>query len=218
LFGKFSRRRRRQALGALCVLITGVLLFVVAPALSNADTLEQVIAATWPANEQAEAIGVAYEESGGNPTALNPSGAYCLFQLMPETAAGMGANYEALSDPYYCSKVAAQLQDAYGWGPWVAYPASGASMGMGNIEVGGTGASTASASASASASATATATASAPSQATGWPQRAGGTYRVSAGDNPSSIAAQVGVSLHYLLRVNKLGYYDYIYPGDILYY
>jgi LysM repeat protein len=45
-----------------------------------------------------------------------------------------------------------------------------------------------------------------------------GIYIVQPGDNPSSIASALGVGVNYLLRMNGLGYYDYIYAGEKLYY
>jgi hypothetical protein len=83
------------------------------------------------------AVGVAYEESGGRADARNPSGAYGLFQVMPETAKGVGANYSKLGDPIYNSQVGKKVYDMQGWGAWVAYPPSKKSMAQGNMPVTG---------------------------------------------------------------------------------
>jgi hypothetical protein len=108
-------KRLSVLLSALAVAV----LLAAAPA--QAQTLGQVIDATWPENEEAMATAIAYRESGGVADAYNPSsGAFCLFQLLPSTAAGIGADYSALADPYYCSAQAARLQDLYGWSPWAA--------------------------------------------------------------------------------------------------
>lgn len=86
-----------------------------------APEVEQIIRATWPDHEEDAALAVAYRESGLYPAAYNPSsGAYCLFQFLPSTAYGIGADYASLADPWYCSAQAARLQDLMGWSPWAA--------------------------------------------------------------------------------------------------
>lgn len=221
MFGKFRHRRETatritaKALRRALIFIALIVILVLPLTVANADTLAQVIGATWPAEAQSEAIGIAYEESGGNPVAQNPSGAYCLFQIMPETAAGLGVDYSSLADPYYCSRAAAKLYSMYGWAPWTAYPASGAAMGMGSIEVGG---ASASASASASPAPSAPRPRAAAHSGTWRASASSNVYRVKYGDTLTSIAYSLGVSLDALIAANPQLDPNLIYVGDKVYY
>jgi soluble lytic murein transglycosylase-like protein len=65
-------------------------------------------------------------ESGGDPSASNPSGASGLFQVMPswadEYAAVTGVPYyDGRFDPGANIRFAAWLQAEGGWGHWVCY-------------------------------------------------------------------------------------------------
>lgn len=86
---------------------------------------------------QKTAVGVMYEESGFNARAQNPSGARGLFQIMPGTASGVGANYDQLYDPLYNSSTGKAVYDAQGWGAWDAYPPSGDAMARGDQPITG---------------------------------------------------------------------------------
>jgi uncharacterized protein (DUF3084 family) len=98
---------------------------------------EAVSQGDWPSNLQRTAVGVAWEESSANASAQNPSGARGLFQIMPQTAAGVGADYGRLTDPIYNSATGLKVYNAQGWGAWVAYPPSEDSMSRGSASVTG---------------------------------------------------------------------------------
>lgn len=112
--------RRLFILFVLAVMLLGL----AAPA--QADTLGQVVRATWPADLAPTATGVAYLEGGGNF-----ADGYCGFGIIPSTAAAYNIN-TASSDPYYCSQQAYRIyQDAGGWSPWTTYPPGGAAIAAG---------------------------------------------------------------------------------------
>jgi hypothetical protein len=84
------------------------------------------IAAYFPADEVGTACRVMLCESGGNPSAHNPSGASGLFQVMP----GWADEYQGVTGvPYYDgrfngdanTRFAAWLQGEGGWGHWACY-------------------------------------------------------------------------------------------------
>ena len=141
-FGKF--RTRRTLFGWALAWFVGMTILVLAiPSVAEADTLEEVVYATWPAEAADQAIGVAYEEGGGNNYAINPtSGACTTWQFLPSTAAGLGYSCDHLmADPYLASRVAAMLYAEQGFTPWVVYPAAPSSIAAGrSVEMGGSGA------------------------------------------------------------------------------
>jgi hypothetical protein len=98
---------------------------------------EAVLKGGWPTSLAQKAVGVAWEESGANASAQNPSGARGLFQIMPQTAKGIGANYGKLKDPIYNSSAGYKVYKSQGWGAWVAYPPSQSSMSRGSAPVTG---------------------------------------------------------------------------------
>ena len=91
----------------------------------------------WPSSQYRTAIGVAWEESGANASAQNPSGARGLFQMMPVAARDVGMSYDKMKDPIYNSTAAAKLHGKHGWSPWVAYPPSSSSMARENTKITG---------------------------------------------------------------------------------
>jgi hypothetical protein len=77
----------------------------------------------WPGDLVTPASGIVWRESRGNARAQNPSGARGLMQIMPQTAAGVGANYGQLYDPVYNTSTGWRVyQQAGGFAPWVAPP------------------------------------------------------------------------------------------------
>ncbi len=74
----------------------------------------------WPSNLLVPASSTVWHESTGNAKAQNASGARGLMQIMPGTAAGVGADYSKLYDPIYNTSTGKKVYDqAGGWGPWV---------------------------------------------------------------------------------------------------
>lgn len=62
---------------------------------------------------------IAERESGDNPYAVNPySGACGPFQFLPSTAATMGTNCYALTDPNHAAQKAYELYLQMGLSPW----------------------------------------------------------------------------------------------------
>jgi hypothetical protein len=97
---------------------------------ANAATLYDTVSSAWPAALADTATGVAYEESGGVPTATN--GEYRgLFQIGVSACASVNCNYGALFDPYYNAQVAYELYQQSGWAPWTVYPPAAASIAAG---------------------------------------------------------------------------------------
>jgi len=101
--------------------------------------MEAITQGGFPASKRDTAVGVAWEESGGNAGAKNPSStAYGLFQFLKSTAEGMGLSYSKMGDPVYASSAANKLsKGGKDWGPWAAYPPSSSSMNMGNKKITG---------------------------------------------------------------------------------
>ena len=97
---------------------------------AKAATLYDTVSSAWPAALADTATGVAYEESGGVPTATN--GEYRgLFQIGVSACASVNCNYGALFDPYYNAQVAYELYQQSGWAPWTVYPPAAASIAAG---------------------------------------------------------------------------------------
>lgn len=69
-----------------------------------------LVASLWPASQVGTACRVLLCESGGDPSARNPSGAIGLFQLL-----GHGGT----TDPVQNATVAFHLWESNGWSPWV---------------------------------------------------------------------------------------------------
>lgn len=68
------------------------------------------------------AYAIAMAESGGNPTARNPSGATGLFQIMPATARGYGFDPSRLTDPTYNAQAAYRISNGgTDWSQWETY-------------------------------------------------------------------------------------------------
>ncbi len=101
--------------------------------------MEAITQGGFPESKRDTAVGVAWEESGGDAGAKNPSStAYGLFQFLKSTAQGMGLSYSKMGDPVYASKAANKLsKQGKDWGPWAAYPPSASSMRMGDKKITG---------------------------------------------------------------------------------
>jgi hypothetical protein len=101
--------------------------------------MEAITAGGFPASKRDTAVGVAWEESGGDAGAKNPSSsAYGLFQFLKSTAQGMGLSYSKMGDPIYASKAANKLsKGGQDWSPWAAYPPSAQSKRMGDQKITG---------------------------------------------------------------------------------
>lgn len=68
------------------------------------------------------AYAVAMAESGGRPTAYNPSGATGLFQIMPATAQYYGYTPSRLTDPIYNAQAAYAIsRHGQDWSQWQTY-------------------------------------------------------------------------------------------------
>jgi hypothetical protein len=105
----------------MALLLSAMFLALCLATPAHADTIGDVVAATWSAEDYEMAVAVSYAEAGGQADAWNPaSDAFCMFQITPIAAVEVGANYGALADPYYCSAQAAYLHSLYGWYPWTA--------------------------------------------------------------------------------------------------
>ncbi len=76
----------------------------------NCGGWESAVATLWPADEVGNACRRLMCESGGDPTARNPSGAIGLMQLL-----GHGGT----TDPIQNLTVAFHLWETSGWSPWV---------------------------------------------------------------------------------------------------
>jgi len=64
---------------------------------------------------------VAQAESGGDPTVTNSIGARGLWQIIPQTAADFGLNYDSLTDPLANARGAAKVLASQGLGAWEAF-------------------------------------------------------------------------------------------------
>lgn len=72
-----------------------------------------------PSNKIATAVALA--ESEGKTNARNPSGARGLWQIMPNTARAVGADYNRLDDPQYNANTAFRVYKLQGWGAWSTF-------------------------------------------------------------------------------------------------
>jgi phage-related protein len=85
--------------------------------------------------QHGNAVGVAWEESGGN--AGNNINQYRgLFAMGPDAFNEVGMDYNKWNDPIYNANAAMKLQKKLGWAqPWSAWPVSSDSKGRGNEKV-----------------------------------------------------------------------------------
>jgi soluble lytic murein transglycosylase-like protein len=85
---------------------------------SDVEQWRGLVAAYFP-GEVDLALCVMAGESGGNPSALNPSGAAGLFQIMPFWWNKYGGDR---FDPETNVAMARLIRDAQGWSAWNVYP------------------------------------------------------------------------------------------------
>lgn len=98
---------------AVALLVALIALGVAAPA--QAETIHDVVSATWPAPLVSQAEQIKYHEGGPY---FNDG--YCGFGIIPSTAYIYGLNTYAM-DPYSCSAAAYQIYLDAGWGAWTTY-------------------------------------------------------------------------------------------------
>jgi len=88
---------------------------------SGVEQWRSLVAAYFPASEVDFALCVMAGESGGNPSAYNPSGATGLMQVMtPLWSDHYGVAASALFDPVTNMEIAAAVWASQGWGAWSA--------------------------------------------------------------------------------------------------
>jgi len=85
---------------------------------SNVEQWRSLVEAYFGANATNTALCLMKYESGGNPTAQNPSGASGLMQVMPFWASKFGYSTNDLFIPEVNLEIAAALYRADGWGHW----------------------------------------------------------------------------------------------------
>jgi hypothetical protein len=124
-----ARRRPRPARRAVLALATAVavLFSFAAPAGaagpaygsgSDADLARMLAAVGFSGDQLTTALEIVFAESGGNPKALNPSGARGLFQFMPNTLADDACAY----DPVCASQAAYRVSKAgTDWRKWETF-------------------------------------------------------------------------------------------------
>jgi soluble lytic murein transglycosylase-like protein len=81
-----------------------------------------LVAAHFAPEDRDRVLCLMGHESGGNPTAVNPSsGASGLMQVMPFWADHYGYARSALFDPAVNLRVARLIRDSQGWTAWAPY-------------------------------------------------------------------------------------------------
>lgn len=98
---------------------------------------EAVTRGGWPKSKHNTAVGVAWEESGGNVSSNATAPYRGLFAMGRDAFQEVGMNFSNWRDPIYNSTAAAKLQAKMGWSPWQAYPPSSSSMHRGNTKITG---------------------------------------------------------------------------------
>lgn len=84
---------------------------------ASAETIHDVVSATWPAPLVDDAEQIAYHEGGG---IVNDG--YCGWGLIPSTQALLNLNPYRMDNPYYCSSQAYRLYRMMGgFYPWTTW-------------------------------------------------------------------------------------------------